>query len=174
MHAPTQPTYEKSPTQRPQKNISPRTRTHVQEVHGTPRSRPVNKKTAPQPTNEDEVHRPKIKLLRPANERQFFLAYELHQDASSSWRTSSIHTRKHAAKTETPLQSSSGHIVRTRTVRAAASADRAASHAEPQPGRPNTTSARWLLLRHLLSPPTVFFLSSGNGRISTFVMFHGA
>uniref|UniRef100_A0A8R7TST2 Uncharacterized protein n=1 Tax=Triticum urartu TaxID=4572 RepID=A0A8R7TST2_TRIUA len=48
--------------------------THERQVHGTPRSCPVNKKTAPQPTNEDEVHRPKIKLLRPANERQFFLA----------------------------------------------------------------------------------------------------
>uniref|UniRef100_A0A453NYW7 Uncharacterized protein n=3 Tax=Aegilops tauschii subsp. strangulata TaxID=200361 RepID=A0A453NYW7_AEGTS len=69
-----------------------------------------------------------------SNERQFFLAYELHRDANSSWRTSSIHTRAHAAKTE------------TRAVGAAASANRL---------------ARRLFLRHLLSPPTVFFLSDG-------------
>ena len=163
---PTQPTYTKSPTQPTYEiqihssthelsahQLSPRMRTHEQEVHGTPRSPRTRTRSIDQksnffdpPTNASSSWRtssiktPVLPDVRAPSRRQFFLAYELHPHANEC-RQKQTPVR--------PATSSARELSELHPLLIA-------SHAEPQPGRPN---ARRLLLRHLLGPPTVFFLS---------------
>ncbi|XP_037476938.1 uncharacterized protein LOC119354316 isoform X3 [Triticum dicoccoides] len=92
-------------------------------------------------TSSTRQRTPVLPGVRAPSRRQFFLAYELHPHAKAR------------------RQNRNAASIVVRPHRSHASCESCSLCWSP----PNTTSARRLLLRHLLSAPTVFFLSDGKG-----------